>query len=92
MAENEQNASKRRTKVAQDDALRKYRKEVKVGEGTYGVVYRAVHIETGQTVALKKIRLEAEDEVDSLPPLCHLAIPFPFPFSSSHHFLFPSLF
>jgi len=31
-------------------------------KGTYGVVYKARDIRTGQIVALKKIRLEAEDE------------------------------
>jgi hypothetical protein len=30
--------------------------------GTYGVVYKARDIRTNQIVALKKIRLEAEDE------------------------------
>ena len=30
--------------------------------GTYGVVYKAKDINTGNLVALKKIRLEAEDE------------------------------
>ena len=30
--------------------------------GTYGVVYKAKDINSGQIVALKKIRLEAEDE------------------------------
>jgi serine/threonine protein kinase len=34
----------------------------KIGEGTYGVVYKAKVKNTGDTVALKKIRLEAEDE------------------------------
>lgn len=30
--------------------------------GTYGVVYKARDVTTNQVVALKKIRLEAEDE------------------------------
>ena len=30
--------------------------------GTYGVVYKAKDLSTGHVVALKKIRLEAEDE------------------------------
>jgi serine/threonine protein kinase len=33
-----------------------------VGEGTYGVVYKARDIRTGMIVALKKIRLEQEEE------------------------------
>jgi serine/threonine protein kinase len=32
------------------------------GIGTYGVVYKAKDVNTGHYVALKKIRLEAEDE------------------------------
>ncbi|GAA5941478.1 hypothetical protein JCM10213_006098 [Rhodosporidiobolus nylandii] len=43
-------------------ALDKYERLEKVGEGTYGVVYRSRNKETGEIVALKKIRLEAEDE------------------------------
>ena len=39
-----------------------YEKLERVGEGTYGVVYRARDKCTGQIYALKKIRLEQEDE------------------------------
>jgi len=40
----------------------KYQKVEKIGEGTYGVVYKARNRVSGDLVALKKIRLEAEDE------------------------------
>lgn len=40
----------------------RYAKVEKVGEGTYGVVYKARDVGTNQIVALKKIRLEAEEE------------------------------
>lgn len=40
----------------------KYKKLGKVGEGTYGVVYRAQDNKTGDFYALKKIRLQAEEE------------------------------
>lgn len=42
--------------------MERYQKLEKVGEGTYGIVYKARDLLTGETVALKKIRLEAEDE------------------------------
>lgn len=35
-----------------------FQKVEKIGEGTYGVVYKAKNRETGQLVALKKIRLD----------------------------------
>lgn len=40
----------------------KYEKLDRVGEGTYGVVYRARDRYTGETKALKKIRLEDDQE------------------------------
>ena len=39
-----------------------YEQVEKIGEGTYGVVYRARDVATGQVIALKKIRLEQEEE------------------------------
>lgn len=43
--------------------LTNYKRLEKVGEGTYGVVYKAIDLRHGQRiVALKKIRLESEDE------------------------------
>jgi serine/threonine protein kinase len=40
----------------------KYQKIEKLGEGTYGIVYKAQNKETGDIVALKRIRLDNEDE------------------------------
>ncbi|KAL0208902.1 hypothetical protein P9112_011489 [Eukaryota sp. TZLM1-RC] len=40
----------------------RYTRIEKVGEGTYGVVYKCRDTETNNLVALKKIRLENEDE------------------------------
>lgn len=57
-----------------------YEKIEKVGEGTYGVVYKARHKASDKIVALKKIRLENEDEgvpstamreISILKELCH---------------------
>jgi len=42
--------------------MERFQKLEKVGEGTYGVVYKARDKKTGDLLALKKIRLEAEDE------------------------------
>jgi len=40
----------------------RYEKLEKIGEGTYGVVYKAKDSFTKEIVALKKIRLENEEE------------------------------
>lgn len=42
--------------------MQNYQREEKIGEGTYGVVFKAIDRRTQQFVALKKIRLETEDE------------------------------
>ncbi|XP_060624926.1 cyclin-dependent kinase 1 [Anolis sagrei] len=39
-----------------------YTKIEKIGEGTYGVVYKGKHKATGKVVAMKKIRLESDEE------------------------------
>eukprot|EP01065_Artemidia_motanka_P043268 TRINITY_DN5973_c0_g1_i1.p1 TRINITY_DN5973_c0_g1~~TRINITY_DN5973_c0_g1_i1.p1 ORF type:complete len:309 (+),score=54.08 TRINITY_DN5973_c0_g1_i1:66-992(+) len=40
----------------------RYTKLDKIGEGSYGVVYKAKDKQTGELVALKRIRLDGEDE------------------------------
>ncbi|NXI48768.1 CDK3 kinase, partial [Chloroceryle aenea] len=47
---------------AMDTFLEVFQKVEKIGEGTYGVVYKARNKRTGQLVALKKIRLDSEME------------------------------
>nr|AAA16056.1 crp [Dictyostelium discoideum] len=42
--------------------MEKYSKIEKLGEGTYGIVNKAKNRETGEIVALKRIRLDSEDE------------------------------
>lgn len=55
MAQNNQN-------MPPSNRLERYVKLSKIGEGTYGVVYRARDRETSNIIALKKIRLDDEDE------------------------------
>lgn len=43
-------------------ALETYERMAQVGEGTYGKVYKAMHRETKEIVAMKRIRMESEKE------------------------------
>jgi len=40
----------------------RYERAEKIGEGTYGEVYKATDMQSQEIVALKKIKLENEDE------------------------------
>jgi serine/threonine protein kinase len=42
--------------------MEKYQKIEKIGEGTYGTVYKARVRSSGQYVALKKMKLDAGDD------------------------------
>lgn len=44
------------------NSLERYQRLSKLGEGNYGVVYKARDVVSGEIVAMKKIRLEREDE------------------------------
>ena len=57
-----QQVSSSRTLTKPVSELDKYQKLEKLGEGTYGVVYKALNQHTGEYVAIKKIRLEKEDD------------------------------
>lgn len=53
--------------------MENYRKIEKVGEGTYGVVYKGEHRSTKTVVALKKIRLQVSHKVTNYTvPHCKL--------------------
>jgi len=39
-----------------------YKRVEKIGEGTYGIVYKAIYQPENRIVALKKIRVEGDDE------------------------------
>ena len=49
-------------KMTGKSVLDRYQKVEKIGEGTYGKVYKARNSQTGELVALKKTRLEIEEE------------------------------
>lgn len=44
------------------DRYQRIEKGGSIGEGTYGVVYKSLDLKTGEVVALKRIRLETEDD------------------------------
>ncbi|CAL6046233.1 Kinase [Hexamita inflata] len=48
--------------TSQQNILDRYKKTSKLGEGTYGEVYKATDTVTGEVVAVKRIRLEHEEE------------------------------
>ncbi|PAV65843.1 hypothetical protein WR25_13519 isoform B [Diploscapter pachys] len=50
------------------EGITKFDSLTKIGEGTYGTVYRAVHKKTGLAVALKKISLSKDSE--GVPSTC----------------------
>ena len=43
-------------------SLKDYKKEQKLGEGTYSTSFRATHIPTGDTVIMKHIRMDQEED------------------------------
>jgi serine/threonine protein kinase len=45
-----------------EECDRRFERQSKLGEGTYGTVYKAKDRNTGEIVALKKIKLEHADE------------------------------
>ena len=45
-----------------DDKSTRYKKLEKIGEGTYGVVYKSLDTENDRYVALKKIRIDSDDD------------------------------
>ena len=51
-----------------------YEKLERLGEGTFGVVHKARHRDTGEVVALKKMRLEGEDDGVPATALREIAI------------------
>jgi serine/threonine protein kinase len=57
--------------------MENYEKIEKIGEGTYGKVYKARDKTTGKLVALKKTRLEVCSIVQQLPSLLKQACACP---------------
>jgi serine/threonine protein kinase len=53
--------------AAQRPGKEKYERTEKLGEGTYGVVYKGRDKDTGATVAIKKIRISSRDSDEGIP-------------------------
>jgi serine/threonine protein kinase len=49
-------------KLKMDNYMNKFSNVEKIGEGAYGVVFKALDLESNKKVAIKKIRLEHCDE------------------------------
>lgn len=47
-------------------SVNEFEKLNRVGEGTYGIVYRARDTKTGEIVALKKVRMDEKSEEDGI--------------------------
>ena len=59
--------------------MQKYEKLEKIGEGTYGTVFKAKNRESGEIVALKRVRLDDDDEgvpSSALREICLLKVRF----------------
>ena len=54
--------------------MEKYQKLDRIGEDTYRVVHKARDVTTGELVALKKIRLEHEDEGIPSTTICEISL------------------
>lgn len=50
------------TSKSLETTLKDFKMIEKIGEGTYGVVFKARNLKTKKLVAMKKVRLGAEDE------------------------------
>lgn len=50
------------TIIFRDLTMEAYDKIEKIGEGTYGIVYKCLERSSKEIVAVKKIRMEMEDE------------------------------
>lgn len=60
--------------------MQKYEKLEKIGEGTYGTVFKGKNRDTLEIVALKRVRLDEDDEgvpSSALREICLLKVWFP---------------